>query len=514
MIKIRILEKLDTFMTTKSDIVALSTYNMGMYETLTYKELIQFADRLAFYLQDTLGPNKTPLIVYGHKSVYMTACFLACVKSGRAYCPVDIGTPSERIEDILRETNTPLVLALEPLELSCENILSREQIMQIGINGTNVIDKKHYVKKEDIFYIIFTSGSTGRPKGVQITEDNLYHFVKWATTLGNIDYTEKQFIFMNQALFSFDLSVMDLYMSLYLGGTLLCLDKTVQADYKSLMDRLGQSETNIWVSTPSFADMCLSGDIFTETLLPDLQLFLFCGETLSNHTADQLNKRFPKAKVINTYGPTESTVAVTEIEITDAISKEHQPLPVGRPKPGTYLQIINSNGKLAEDGEKGEIVIVGDSVSIGYFKRSELNAKAFSEQTIDGQLLRAYRTGDEGYIKDGLLFYCGRIDLQIKLHGYRIEIEDIENNLLKLECIKNVGVIPVKKDNTIESLAAFVVSEGIEHNLKGMGIVKKAAAKVLPTYMIPKRFIFIDSMPMTNNGKKDRKKLLQILSEG
>lgn len=477
-------------------------------EELSYKDLWLFSDKLAYYIQEKLKDDKTPLVVYGHKDPMMIVCFLACVKSGRAYCPVDISVPSQRVEDIISEVNAPIVFALKKLEFECESAMFTDEIETI-IKGTDKqIDESHWVKGEDVFYIIFTSGSTGKPKGVQITLNCLDNFLKWSTNLGGESLENKNFTFINQAPFSFDLSVMDIYTSLYTGGTLWCLSKSIQADYETLLHSLECSRANVWVSTPSFANLCLAADRFNAELMPAMRLFLFCGEALANNTAQKLLERFPDAKVINTYGPTESTVAMTDIDITPEVLRNYNPLPLGKPKPGTYVFIVNDEGKEVAEGALGEIVIVGDTVSTGYFKRPDLTAKSFFEKKIAGVKMRAYRTGDEGYIKDRMLFYCGRIDLQIKLHGYRIELGDIENNFLKLPNVKNAVVIPIVKDDVIQDLAAFIVPEqNPESNLKEGIKLKKALSELLPTYMVPKKIVFKDCIPMTNNGKINRKLL-------
>lgn len=298
-------------------------------------------------------------------------------------------------------------------------------------------------------------------------------------------------------------------MSLYLGGTLWCLEKSVQADYGIMCQSLKESRANVLVATPSFVNLCLSGSIFNESLMQNMGLFLLCGETLPNSTAEQLISRFPKATVVNTYGPTESTVAVTQVVVTPEVIKKYNPLPVGKPRSGTCIFIQNENGEFLPEGEKGEILIVGDTVSPGYLN---VFYEVFSEQEVAGKNYRAYRTGDKGYIKDGYLFYCGRIDSQIKLHGYRIEIEDVENNLLKLPIIKNAAVVPVEKSGIVNSLTAFVVADfEIKSNLKVSIKIKEELQEFLPAYMIPKKFIFMESLPMTNRGKVDRRKLREEL---
>jgi D-alanine--poly(phosphoribitol) ligase subunit 1 len=252
---------------------------------------------------------------------------------------------------------------------------------------------------------------------------------------------------------------MDVYLSLYTGGTICAITKEVQKNLKLLYKVLPTTDVNVWVSTPSFADVCLSDRSYNKDLLPNLKYFLFCGEILTNRTVEKLYEAFPESIVVNTYGPTESTVCVTEVVVDKEVLSTYSPLPVGVARPGTWLYIISENGDRLPDGEQGEIIIVGDTVSTGYYKNPEQSQKAFSTETIDGVEYRLYHTGDKGYIKNGQLFYCGRIDFQIKLHGYRIEIEDIENNLVKVGGVEKAVVLPNMEDNKVKSLTAYVVYE-------------------------------------------------------
>lgn len=479
---------------------------------MTYRELCEKSDNLAAYLDSRLEGSKTPVVVYGHKDPYMLVCFLACVKSGRAYCPVDISVPAERIKDIIEVTKSPVILAVNPLPFNTSDVMDLNKIKDESHTHKTALSKDKYVGSDDIFYIIFTSGSTGKPKGVCITEDCLYNFVNWAVTLTNINPLNKKTVFLNQAPFSFDLSVMDLFLSLYTGGTLFCLDKTTQTNPTALMSALQASNAEVWVSTPSFANLCLAYNVFDSALMPNVDTFLFCGETLTNNTAKSLLERFPKAKVVNTYGPTESTVAVTGVEITSELCEKQSPLPVGRAKKGTKIIIADSNGTPLSDGQCGEIIIAGDSVAKGYFASKEQTEKCFFTYGSDDKEERAYKTGDAGYLENGMLYYGGRIDLQVKLHGYRIEMGDIESNLMKIPGIKNAVVVYVEKENSEDFLAAFITPKPEnESTLKASVAIKKALAAYLPAYMIPKKFVFVDEIPMTNNGKADRVKLKKLI---
>ncbi len=477
-------------------------------EEITYQELDLASDYLATYLDNTCGENKSPIAVYGHKSVYMLICMLACVKSGRAYCPIDVSVPDLRTQLILNKMDSPVTLAVEKLQCQYNRVINIEEIKNIIQLQTKGISPDKWVKNDEVFYIIFTSGSTGEPKGVQITANCLNNYLDWSVGLGSPQEEKRGKCFLNQAPFSFDLSVMDLYTSLASGGTLWALSKTVQSDYCLLMESLRDSHAGIWVSTPSFAEICLTDKQFDEALMPELDTFLFCGETLTNDTVTKLRKRFPQSKIINTYGPTESTVAVTSVDITEELCTSESPLPVGSSRPGTIIQIRGKEGEAVPDGEKGEIVILGDTVSSGYYKSPELTQKAFFEVKEEGHIVRGYRTGDEGFLNNGMLHYSGRIDLQIKLHGYRIEIEDIENNLLKLKGIEKAVVIPNIKEGKTKSLSAYIIYNGeITEPFDTALALKRQLKQFIPDYMIPKKFIFLNEFPINNNGKIDRKLL-------
>ena len=483
----------------------------GEYNSLTWEELDSFSDKLALYIYKT-QKDKKPIIVYGHKNPYMVVCFLACVKAGKAYCPVDINVPVARVEKIINSVDPEIIFCTEELNINNCNIRSLENIKSIIKDTEDVIPKDCYVNKEDVFYIIFTSGSTGNPKGVQITRDCLDNFIKWAATLGSGCSSNTHYTFINQAPFSFDLSVMDLYLSLYTGGTLWCLTKELQTDMKELYKSLAASGGGKWISTPSFADICLSDPLFSQELMPCLTDFLFCGEVLTNKTADRLRERFPKAHVVNTYGPTESTCAVTSLDITVEVSSCYNPLPVGRTKPGTWIEIWDDNDNPLDEGQQGEIVIIGDSVSAGYWDNDELNSRSFGMRRIGSCDYRYYRTGDAGFFSEDLLFYCGRIDLQVKLHGYRIEIEDIESNLLKIPGVTQAVVIPKYRDGKVSSLVAgVVISEPISDEKESVKNIKTQLRTNLPDYMIPKKIKFLSAIPMTNNGKADRKAAGELL---
>lgn len=465
---------------------------------LTYGELKARSDALAVWISGQLGDSRTPIAVIGHKEPEMLIAFLGAVKSGRPYVPIDLSIPTQRAERIV--TNSEAALTLTPAkvaEVVPEGTQSPAEGMPTPASG------------DDPHYIIFTSGSTGEPKGVVITTNCLSAFVEWM--IGEQKFADVSETFLNQAPFSFDLSVMDLYLSLITGGTLFSISREAIANPRVLYQAFGRSGLTTWVSTPSFAQMCLIEKSFNQTMLPDLRRFLFCGETLANETAAQLIERFPQAEVWNTYGPTEATVATTSVLVTPELLAEYSPMPVGYTMPGTRIPILGEDGQPVPEGERGEIVIIGPNVSPGYLNRPDLNAKAF--YATDGT--RAYRTGDWGRTRKGLIFFEGRMDGQIKLHGYRMEIGDIESHLRSLPEIADAVVLVVEKGGKPDSLAGFVVlrERGTGSDFEVGLALKKQLGERLPTYMVPRKFWFLDSFPMTPNGKADRRKLAELLED-
>ena len=462
-------------------------------ETLTYGELRTRSDALASHLGGRFGDDRAPVAVLGHREPAMLVAFLGTVKSGRAYVPIDTALPQQRIDKILSISRPALVL-------------TAQEVARLAAGGGDR-GAVRCVQDIDPFYILFTSGSTGEPKGVIITLACLEHFLGWMTT--EQKFAPQAETFLNQAPFSFDLSVMDLYCSLVTGGTLFSISRDLVENPKLLYRALAASNLTTWVSTPSFAQMCLVEESFRETMLPHVRRFLFCGETLPPQTAARLRERFPRAEVWNMYGPTEATVATTSVRIDDRIAEKYSPLPVGRPMPGTRVVIVDQARNILPPNERGEIVIAGPNVSPGYLGRPDLTAEVFFESI--GQ--RAYRTGDQGRFRDDLLFFEGRIDEQIKLSGYRIELGDIETNLLRLPQVRDAVVLPMMKNGAVQALAAFVVLSAREQSSDfelGHSLRKQLGGR-LPVYMLPRKFVFLDTFPMTPNGKVDRAKLAASL---
>ena len=472
---------------------------------ISYGELFQRASRLAARISEELPDERQAIPVYGHKNIWMPVCFLACALSGHAYVPMDVNMPASRIADIVDAVASPLVLAGEEFEgPDGVRVIGPDRLEEICRREADLspIIRRKKRAADDIYYMIFTSGSTGKPKGVQVTWANLNAYLDWSVKLVG----DRRGVFLNQAPFSFDLSVMDTYTGLATGSTIVSLDHDLLRDVPSAVDFIRRHGVNYWVSTPSFADLAMGDRNFCAANLPELSHFLFCGEPLTPKTVRGLRDRFPKAHIINTYGPTETTVCVTAVEITDEILRTESLLPVGYVKAGTEIYAADREGRRLGFGRTGELIINGDTVAAGYYGNKEQTARHFFTDR-DGKA--SYRTGDLGYVReDGMVYCCGRADQQIKLHGYRIELGDIEKNLLALDGVEAAVVLPKMREGRVHSLAAVILQkEGTDDSYARRKYIRQSLGERIPAYMVPKKIVLLNSFPVTLNGKVDKKAL-------
>lgn len=473
----------------------------------TYGELKKYSDQVANYLQETVQREQA-VVVYGALEFEMLVCFVGAAKAGNPYIPIDAHTPNERIEMILNVANPALIFSIDawPEVQTTTTICSMPELQSI-FNVQKAVSQFKPVHADETYYIIFTSGTTGVPKGVQISHDNLVSFVEWL--IKDFDISEGM-RFLAQAPYSFDLSVMSLYPALASGGSLTPLGKEVITDFKQLFVALPQLDIDVWVSTPSFMDICLMEPTFHGEHVPQLKRMLFCGEELPKATAQKLLERFPKAAVFNTYGPTEATVAVSGVQITEELLSNYGRVPIGYVKEDTKVYIMDED-KVIESDQVGEIIIVGPSVSKGYMNNPEKTQAAFFDY--EGQ--SAYHTGDAGKLIDGMLIYEGRIDFQVKMHGYRIELEDIDHHLMEVSYVKQATVVPKYQNHKVQQLVAYIVAHPNEFDkeFKLTKAIKKELSDSVMDYMIPQKYIYVEKLPLTSNGKIDRKGLINEVNK-
>lgn len=476
-------------------------------KTLSFAELDRFSDAFAAWLVHTFGSDRTPIMIYGHKELYIPVCMFGALKAGRGYVPVDTTFPKERAAQIAEEVQPRVIVDFYRLGLDAPAVLDAGALEKIFASGGGVSQEK-WIAPEDTAYILFTSGSTGRPKGVQITAGNIASFYKGAAPW--LALPGEGGVCLNEISYSFDVSVCALYYALSQGMTLYTVDRETLNNTPALFAALRESGVNLWVSTPSLGEICLQSEQFCTALLPGAKKFVFCGEVMTCKLGRQMLERFPGAKVYNAYGPTEAAVLVTAVEVTEELCAARDSLPIGYSFSNLRCEIASlENGAYLPDGEKGELLILGSSVSPGYLNRPELNEKVFFEE--NG--VRGYRTGDLCFREAGLIYYLGRLDGQVKLNGFRVELEDVESCLTRVPNIARAAVLPVFQDGKVTGLTAFVLLEKPDglSSLKRAKQIKETLAEILPVYMIPRKILAVDSFPLNTNGKVDKKTLAETL---
>jgi D-alanine--poly(phosphoribitol) ligase subunit 1 len=496
--------------------------------SLTYAELFERAHELAL----NLAGRRSPILVYGHKDPALLVAFVAALEVGRPYVPVDVSAPVGRIERMLDLAHPGDVVVAGPLPPELAAVLDARGVAAGELDRLGRLTRPEMspvagadsaLSATPLAYVMFTSGTTGDPKGVPIPVSALTNFADWI--LGVAGCRPNAETFLNQAPFNFDLSIMDVYGSLLSGGTLFSITRDEIGDPRALFRRLEHASLTVWVSTPSFARLCLAEPRFRAELLPALRCFLFCGETLPPEVAGELLRRFPGAEVWNTYGPTETTVAVTGVRITAELAASGRPLPVGTPAPNVEVYIVDREdaSRRLPLGEVGEIVIAGRQVSIGYLLPPTAPGESERPNPFvnlpDGR--RAYQTGDLGWLEpgSGQLYCAGRTDRQVKVRGYRLELEEIESLLRRMPGVGEAAVLVVDRDGHPDHLVAFLVPAGDpeqpalpEDDFDLGQAARSFLADRLPSYALPRRTRLIRHVPLTSNGKLDRRALAQLVT--
>jgi D-alanine--poly(phosphoribitol) ligase subunit 1 len=472
----------------------------GSNGELTYRQFFDLVDACREALFKAGLRKGNPIFIYGHKEKEIPALMVAAIDAGMPYIPVDPGFPEGRVRammeacgggffiNVMEENATSLALSMHGFEALLSN----------GISQQSRLPDLNHKFSQKLAYILFTSGTTGQPKGVCISHSNLISFVSWLKN--DYPYSAGEVMF-NHALFTFDVSLYDVFGALLTGGTMVLNSKDVLNNPPAAVSRMKHYACTVWTSTPALAHIFLLHDDFNGEQLPHIKNFVFAGEPLPAKTIQKLHERFPGRGVYNAYGPTEATVTTTLVTITPEILGRYSAGPVGYPRSGNSVFISN-----ADSDNKAEVIICGDHVSPGYLNRDDLNQLKFFDA--DGR--RAYRSGDCGYFEEGLLFLTGRIDEQIKFNGYRIEPAEVESVLLRaLPDDSSVSVIPLKRGAEVKRIIAMVC---LQHHAPkpDMDEVSLFLLNNLPAYMMPSEFFFVSHWPLNASGKTDKEALLHL----
>jgi D-alanine--poly(phosphoribitol) ligase subunit 1 len=463
---------------------------IGADRALRWRELAESAGAWAQRAREQGFAADVPVIVRGHKEAAFFVAMTGALLLGAPFVPVDTIYPDERLRRIAQTLGARVAYdaaadAFVPLDPLHDTTRADGDAPLAHAAGVPLREK-------NLAYVLFTSGTTGEPKGVQIGRESVAALAEWMA----LDFAlGASPVFLNQAPFSFDLSMYEVFGTLALGGTAVLASRQLASQGGGLLDVLARHGVTTWVSTPSFAQQQLLNPAFAQTGLPTLATFLFCGEVLPVTLAKHLRQRFPAARIINTYGPTEATVATTSMVVDDAVLARHPRLPIGYAKREAAVFV-----------DEGELCIAGPHVMRGYLNRDDLNAARLFVH--EGQ--RAFRTGDLGSAdSDGLLFCHGRIDDQIKIGGYRIELMEIDAALRALGGVTSAAAVPLRRpDGSVARIVAFVATGRDDGCLPDtLADWKARLAERLPPYMIPSELLARAALPVSVNFKIDRARL-------
>ncbi|MGD2091262.1 MAG: amino acid adenylation domain-containing protein, partial [Candidatus Aminicenantes bacterium] len=500
------------------NIAVTDTYANG---SVTYNELNKRVNHLAGYLCCKGLKTEAAVGIMVESSVEMIIGLLAILQAGGAYLPINPAGPGKRKKYLLQESGAKILVTTRLLAEEDEKVrtwegekIFLEEILKNKITGDTGCPGREFSSTQ-LGYIIYTSGSTGKPKGVLVEHRNVVRLVK---NTNYLQFCRKDKVLQTGAL-EFDASTFEIWGALLNGLPLHLAAKDTILTPGKLKDLLHRHHiSTIWMTSPLFNEM-VDADI---EIFQHLRNLLVGGDVLSPTHIDRVKKRFPHLNIINGYGPTENTTFST----TFPVEKEYKRnIPIGSPIANSTAYIIDKYGHLVPLGVEGELLVGGDGVARGYLNRPELTAEKFilahsswliadrkeKEGTVEfpmsyqlSAISYIYKTGDLAkWLPDGNIEFRGRRDQQAKIRGFRIECSEIENRLLTHKKIKEAVVLVKANEKGDKYLCAYFVSE---ENLPGTEI-KEYLSKHLPDYMIPSHMMQIEKIPLSTNGKIDRKAL-------
>lgn len=494
-------------------------------ERLTYKAMERLSNQLARAVRAAGCGRGDRVAMLLPKAPRTIASVLGILKADCAYVPVDTNSPTERALKILDSAEPGLLLVdRDGLSLwkelcSASDFIRNMPMVWLDDHSSSpavgcVLDLDDVARipadpvdsqntSADPAYILYTSGSTGAPKGVVITHANVMCFIDWAKEYFRLGPDDR---LSGHPPLHFDLSVFDIFGAFAAGAQLHLVSPELNVWANGLADFIRRSELTQWFSVPSLLTYVAKFNVVRFNDFPSLKRLLWCGEVLPTPVLRYWMERLPHVTFTNLYGPTEATIASSFFSIP-ALPRVDEPIPIGRACDGEQLFVLDDQFRPVAPGETGALYIGGKGLSSGYWKDPKKTAAAFLPNPFSPDSSdRIYNTGDLAKTdQDGLVYFVGRLDSQIKNRGYRIELGEIEAALNELEDVKEAAVVALKGDHFEESLICCVYSPSSTAPPMPMpAAVKKALRKKLPSHMLPSRWIVSEQLPKNINGKIDR----------
>ncbi|MBL0387095.1 amino acid adenylation domain-containing protein [Tumebacillus sp. ITR2] len=505
--------------------IALSDPSVG--RTMTYGELHERSNQLAHYLRSQ-GVQRNQLVaIMMERSVEMVVGLYGILKSGAAYVPIDPEYPAQRIQYMLQDSGAHILLTkemyldqVEATEALQAVILLEESLSEAPhLDAENVLsvvwnDLANQPKTlpasigtaDDLAYMIYTSGSTGQPKGVLIQHRAILNRLNWHQDTFRATPND---VIIQRTTVCFDDSVIELFWPLRHGATLSIMPQDIVLDPKRLMRQLVQERATYMQFVPSLLAVVVSAlQEMAPIERPLLRSIIVSGEALPSKLVEQWFTLYPTGtKLANLYGPTEAAV-----DVSGAVYEGSQSLiTIGKPLANTHLYVLNAHGVLCPINVKGELYVGGVQLALGYHNKPEKTAESFVPNHLPNSIgERLYRTGDAvRLLSDGTIEFLGRVDNQVKIRGFRIELGEIEEALTQYPALELAAVIARTGPDGNKALFGYYTADG---DLDASAIKDHLRTK-LPDYMVPPRLVQLAVMPLTPNGKVDRKALEYIASQ-
>src|SRR5215216_1333272 len=489
---------------------------------ITYHDLNQLSDRLRDRLIHLGVCPGDRVGIYLRKSIDAVASIFGILKAGAVYVPVDPGAPPARnayifsdctvkaviIEnrfverlsaELASQNNLPTLLVLDGT--GCGNYL--KSALERANTDNATLPASFELPPDNLAYILYTSGSTGKPKGVMLSHQNALSFIDWCSEVFEPSEIDR---FSSHAPFHFDLSILDIYVSLKHGATLVLVEEEIGKDPIRLARLISDKRISIWYSTPSILSFLAQYGRLDQYGFPDLRFVLFAVEVFPIKHLRMLKTILPEPRYFNLYGPTETNVC-TYFEIPATIPADHtRPFPIGKACSHYTIKIVNEEGQDVEMGQTGELVAAGPGVMQGYWNLPDKTANAF---LVDSSGQQWYKTGDV-VLQDeqGNYLYLSRRDRMVKKRGYRVELGEIEAGLYRHPHVKEAAVIAISSEETGVQVKAFLSFK--DGQSPSRIELKRFCVEALPPYMVPDFFSFLESLPKTSTDKIDYQKLKTI----
>ena len=491
---------------------------------ISYAELDRLSDRLRDRLV-ALGVQPGDRVgLYLRKSIDSVAGIYGALKAGAAYVPVDPGAPPARDAYILGDCAVRVAIVeqrfVDGLQASWNEAVARPRLIVLpeaggGLGLGEALDEADRIAAapvaetavpgpEALAYILYTSGSTGKPKGVMLSHQNAVSFVDWCTSVFEPVAEDR---FSSHAPFHFDLSILDLHVSLKHGAAVVLIPEEPGKDPQYLTRLMADEKITIWYSAPSILSLMAQFGNLAEQDTSALRIVLFAGEVFPVKHLRRLCELLPAPRYFNLYGPTETNVCNYHEVVPPVPAERTVPYPIGRVCENLRGRVLDEDGGEVAKGSPGELCITGPNVMQGYWHLPERTAQGFF---VDPDGTRWYRTGDiVEEAGDGVFTYRGRRDRMVKRRGYRVELGEIEAGLYQHPSVKEVAVVALPDEEAGVRIAAFLSCK--EGKPPGLIAMKRYCSEKLPLYMIPDSIKWLDEgLPKTSTDKTDYQRLKEL----